>query len=232
MADFATLAEGLYGTAPVSGGDTALTAGGIAAQPATPPAAKSAAESLYPSAEQAAPVERAQFKASTDEELAAALHPEPKEVVLDIPENIKALRKADGARAMYIDTGLSSALPDNGLDHVDDFAPEMKQAFVKEVRNIFQDVGLGAGDAIEFRAMAKQMQADPPTAEQVAQWHKEASVQLVATYGKDGAQRALEGAQALVMRDPRLAKMFEANGLGNRPEVVMRFAELARRQPR
>jgi hypothetical protein len=50
---------------------------------------------------------------------------------------------------------------------------------------------------------------------------------LVGKYGEQGAQSALDLARKLVQRDPRMARMLDATGLGNHPQVIDRFVRLA-----
>lgn len=178
-----------------------------------------------------AALEPQQLKASTPEELAAALYPEKPIAEVEVPEHIQELRKADPLRAMYTPEKhfgdvINERVMFPEVEGAPQIAPEVRAAVVREMANIAADVGMTNADVRTFTTIGA-MCKEAPTPEQRAQWHAQTIDQLKRTYGRDAAQ-ALQDAQTIAMRDPRLVKMLEAKGMGDHPDAVMVFARLGR----
>lgn len=197
---------------------------GHAAQPnAQPPRSNDIPPAAAPKPADAAPTGQA-----------SALYdagPKPAHAV-NVPPNIVALRAEtppDGATVLYGET-----LPGCFTQHLgDDSESEgatlaQRTAVAHEVARISRDLGMS--DAGEFMDILKQAKSGTaPTAEQAQASMAKAADLLRSEYG-DKAQQALADARALVQRDPRVAKLLDAAGLGNDPATVLKFAKLAQRQ--
>lgn len=146
------------------------------------------------------------------------------------PDNIKALRDADQGRKLYGAQGAySGTLPADVLTGVESTDEGTKSAAVAVWNEIFYDLGVDVQDVNQFVLLAKQTRANPPDAKTIAEWQTEANRRLKERYG-DSAGKALSAAKGLVFRDPRVAGMLDRTGIGNHPDVVLRFARLAQGQ--
>lgn len=161
---------------------------------------------------------------STTEKIAEALYGQkPPEVVIPVPKNIADLREADQNRKLYSpQNAYADALPNNLFDNAEGASDAQKAAAVAELREMAHDVGYQLQDVREFMILMNQ---PPPDAKTVEAWKAEAAKRLGEVYGA-GASKALAAAQALVARDPRVAYELQATGLGNHPDVILKFARL------
>jgi hypothetical protein len=203
-----------------------------AAAPASAPK-PSAGEALYGNLESATPpAPPAQTKPTTVEKTIDALYGEKApEVVLQVPDNIKALRKADQVRAVYgAQHELKSAFPDSVFEHIEGADNATKAAGAAEWREIFRDLGADIHDVKEFVMLSNQVDANPPDAKTVDEWRATAAKQLLERFGEN-ASKALDAAKTLVARDPRVARWLNDGGLGNHPDVVLKLVRLAQNQP-
>lgn len=221
MTDFASMAARLYG-------GTALED-----QPqAAPQPAASAASQLYdaptepPQATPDAPVEETQ-----PADVQQALYGEGEELpTAVIPENIRAMREADGARQMYSPQGTyASVLPDDlwSSDETAKAIPEpVQRAALAELREMAADVAMSNDDVRALQSIARQIPEAPSDADRIA-WREQAVTRLNETYG-NGAAQAFRDARAFIAQDPRRAKILDAKGLGDHPDTVLMVARLAR----
>lgn len=235
-----SFAAALYGSPALpSTGEETLIDGGTATAPkpapvANPPA--NMASALYPEANDGAPAPVEPTKARDPEHpidkierQSEAMYADGEPITLDVPDNIKALREADELRAIYGAQGqFSQAMPDTILDEVDNaaaLAPEMRQAVVTEVREMATDLGMSVADITNLKSLGNVFEA--PTNEQISDWQSQAIDGLKREYGDDW-KKALEDANSLIKRDPRLKVLMNQNGRGNHPAVVSMFAKLGR----
>lgn len=218
----------LYGE-PQAPATTAITAGEVQAPVAVTPPAKSDAATLYGGPDEPAPPK--QTSPTTPEQSAEVLYNEDKPIVaVNTPEAIKAMREADTDRKLYGAQGAyATAIPGDFYANLEGVDDATKAAAIAELREISYDLGAEPADVKQMVMLAKQNTANPPDAKTIAAWQEEATNRLVAEYGKN-AGKALEDARALALRDPRVAKMLDQSGVGNHPEIVMRFVRLARDQ--
>lgn len=235
-----SFATALYG-APSSAESPAgtLIDGGTGTPPKPAPvvpAPANMASALYPGAIDGAPkaVEPTQARQPEHpidkiERQSEAIYSEAEPITLDVPDNIKALREADDLRAIYGAQGqFSQAMPDTILDEVDNaaaLAPEMRLAVVTEVREMATDLGMTVSDITNLKGLGNVFEA--PTNEQISGWQSQSIDGLKREYG-DEWQKALEDANSLIKRDPRLKVLMNQNGRGNHPAVVSMFAKLGR----
>jgi hypothetical protein len=160
----------------------------------------------------------------TFEQLAAAMHDKPEPLAEELPPEVKALRDADPARAVYDDrtqyqaAGIDKALAELGIEGQ---AAELAH---REWAGVFVDAGLTPQDAAD---MVRVGLIDEPTPEEAAAWPEQAHAALREAYGDD-AQQALADARLLVRRDPRLKDFLNRTGLGDHPAVVKLAARRAR----
>lgn len=125
----------------------------------------------------------------------------------------------------YRDAGLEDAFGAFGL------SDQELQGVVGEYKQIFADHGFTTTDAREVMDLARTVIDNPPDAETESTWQTEAWNELVKTSGGvKGAREALQLAQRLVQRDPRVAALLEATRLGNHPRMILKMAEKARQE--
>lgn len=137
----------------------------------------------------------------------------------ELPDAIRELRDSP-ERRMFSAQGTYATfeLGDNPL------APEIARAVTSELREIFSDVGASTAEAQEFATLAKEVPAAP---EARASLRAEA-IEAVRQQYREDADAALADARALVARDPRVAKIIDATGLGDHPRAVLTIIQLAR----
>lgn len=147
----------------------------------------------------------------------------------DLPEAVRSLREQDEARQMfspqldYRDSGLEEAFT------LPEITEELRAAVVGEYKEIFADHGMSTNEAREVVSLARELTANPPDEATEATWQGEAWQRLVETNGgPKGAKEALELAQRLVARDPRVAHILEVTRLGNHPKMVELMVAKAR----
>lgn len=169
--------------------------------------------------------------------------PEPLRIS-ELPAGIKELREGDAARKLYsaesnlagVNLEAALAIPAEQHEALKDqlkgtpfenaTPAELTAAMAAEFREMSADLGASPADLSEFMTLAGQMHATPPDEKTIARWHDTIGNQLRATYG-DEAPQMLDLARQLAQRDPRVARMLDHTGLGNHPDVVMKFARLA-----
>lgn len=133
----------------------------------------------------------------------------------DIPPEIAEMRKADAARAMYGATAFVSEMPNGSVNGLD----------VPEARQVAQDLGASSADVQTFRSLAATHLAMPADAATRTQWQTEANSYL---QRMSISESDIDNARALVARDPRVWQLLEQTGLGDHPNMVQRFIDLAR----
>jgi hypothetical protein len=145
----------------------------------------------------------------------------------EVPKEIQELRDQDSARRLYTPQATyRDALPDNLLAEAPDLPAEVQSAVVAEFREMAADFQASTQDVAEVRRAINSVTA-PPSTEQRAQWHDEIVERLNAEYGT-GAKQALRDAHKLIARDARMVKILNHNGVGDHPDLVLKFARLAR----
>lgn len=145
------------------------------------------------------------------------------------PAEVQALREADPNRRMYSaqDT-YKTDLPLSLFEKIegDDITPEAREHAAGVWREVAADLELAPAD---LRELVPVFQAERPS-EEVQASNRSASLQwLVAEHG-DRAGFALEAAQALVARDPRVAALLDHSGAGDDVRVVKKIVAAALRQ--
>jgi len=216
-----TMDSALYPTitdAPATSAPVASTAGMSMAErmyatPTPSPVAVPApqvAQSATP-----APVDDGYDYGETDTETAT-----PEQVVYDIPDNIKELRR-DPARLLNGDAGVAfkSSIRDTAMDDPR-FAPAGSPG---ELREMAADMALTTKDIPLFD---KALGNVPTTPELVIAQRESAVAMLNRTYGVQ-ATEVLNLARQYIAQDPRRAMIMQH--VGDSPDIVMRVVELARR---
>ncbi|WP_398307375.1 hypothetical protein [Zoogloea sp.] len=168
---------------------------------------------------------------TSDERAQEAFYGKPEEVpAVEVPENIKAMREADGLRALYSPQGsYASVLPDDlwAGDETAKAIPEpVQRAALAELREMAADVAMSHDDVRALQSIARQIPEAPSDADRIA-WREQAVTRLNETYGNSAAQ-AFRDARAFIAQDPRRAKLLDAKGLGDHPDTVLMVARLAR----
>ena len=128
-----------------------------------------------------------------------------------MPDAVRELRDTP-ERRMFGANAFTAELPDGAVEGLN----------ASEARQVALDVGAEPGDVAQF--VSHQKQAAPTDAER-SQW-RAATTKMLKEREIGAADVAL--AQRFVQRDPRLAAALDRNGLGDRPDVVLRLVELAR----
>jgi len=168
-------------------------------------------------------------QATTAEEKAAALYPEPEAVDIPIPDNIAELRKADDLRGMYDPAKtFGDVINERAFGWENDSVPPAQRAAVlTELANMAADLGMSHSDVRTLRTVGDVCNANPPSDETRLQWREEAVQRLNETYGKD-AHQAYRDAVRFAQRDPRVVKILNEGGRGDHPDAVLMLARLAR----
>ena len=198
---------------------------GAPAEPAPQPRAP---ETPNPRSE---PAPQPQAERTQEERAQQAFYGQPEEVpAVEVPESIKAMREADGARQMYSPQGTyASVLPDDlwAGDETAKAIPEpVQRAALAELREMAADVAMSHDDVRALQSIARQIPEAPSDADRIA-WREQAVTRLNETYG-NGAAQAVRDARAFIAQDPRRAKLLDAKGLGDHPDTVLMVARLAR----
>ena len=178
-----------------------------------------------------APAPQPQVERTSDERAQEAFYGKPEEVpAVEVPENIKAMREADGLRALYSPQGsYASVLPDDlwAGDETAKAIPEpVQRAALAELREMAADVAMSNDDVRALQSIARQIPEAPSDADRIA-WREQAVTRLNETYG-NGAAQAVRDARAFIAQDPRRAKILDNKGLGDHPDTVLMVARLAR----
>jgi hypothetical protein len=154
------------------------------------------------------------------------------------PQDLRALRDADRDRAFFSPQRMYGAdLPDSLFDNTTDengniLPVEHRQAIAAEYREIAADLGLSSPDVRTFAATLKQVTANPPSDQEAQQWQADSQRWLQGKFGKD-APKALELAQKLVRRDPRVHALIHSAGeFGNHPKMVEMLVNAAQAEHR
>lgn len=111
-------------------------------------------------------------------------------------------------------------------DHFTD--PEEARAIADEWAGTFQKYALNSTESMTVTEIGASVLKSPPNAETVAAWEEDARAGLLADYGREGVNRALADAQALVAKDDRLRDWLHNTGMGSHPRVVALVAAKAR----
>ena len=178
--------------------------------------------------EQTSGNEEEQTKPRTQEELAAAIYgPKDDGEPLDpVPEEVAALRD-DPLRRMYpAQVSLQEAIPDQLFTSAEGVDAQAGRKVARELREMAADLTLGRGEVQTLRSRAAFVHEHKP--DPAAQ--REAAVEALNREFGNGAKQALRDARALLQRDPRTAKIIEAMGVGDDPQVVLMIARAARQQ--
>lgn len=177
------------------------------------------------------PAPQPQEERTQEERARQAFYGQPEEApAVEVPENIKAMREADGARQMYSPQGTyASVLPDDMMtaDEAVKHIPEpVQRAAISELREMAADVAMSSDDVRALQSIARQIPSTPTEAERAA-WRSQAVARLSETYG-DQANQVLQDARAFIAQDPRRARLLNAKALGDHPDTVLMVARLAR----
>lgn len=178
-----------------------------------------------------APAPQPQVERTSDERAQEAFYGKPEEVpAVEVPESIKAMREADGLRALYSPQGsYASVLPDDMMaadEAVKDIPEPVQRAAISELREMAADLSMSHDDVRALQSIARQIPSKPTEAERIT-WREQAVTRLNETYGNSAAQ-AFRDARAFIAQDPRRAKLLDAKGLGDHPDTVLMVARLAR----
>ena len=151
---------------------------------------------------------------------------------IEIPDAIRELRDADQSRAMFSPhLTYADSIPDSMLgefDGISDLPEESQVAIIREAREMAADLGYSQADLTTIQRVERSIREAAPTDDVRADWREQAVQKLNQEFGM-GAAQALRDAQALVARDPRLARVIDADGRGDHPDLILTFARLARR---
>ncbi len=187
------------------------------------------AESIYdhPTSKPLPPVED---KPEPKNALASALYgpKAPLPEVKGIPEGIAKLREA--SKGIYDPAApYGDAIVIDKSEDGTDPTPEQLAA-VNELRLMAADIGIAPVEMQEVATLARTLAATPPTAEQEADWVKEADKRLldINNQDRDAANKDLEWAKKLAGRDSRVKAILNSTRLGNHPRVIELFVERAR----
>lgn len=145
-----------------------------------------------------------------------------------VPPEVQELRD-DIARRMYSaqDT-LREAIPEapDEFCEAQDVDPKEERKARAEVREMCADLDLGPSEVQSLRQRAERLRETPTDV--ITQ--REAAVDALNREFGQGAKQAWRDARALVARDPRVAQLIEAMGLGDDPDTVLLLARKARSQ--
>lgn len=232
------LAAALYGAqAPATAQPAQASAQGGTETPVTQRTSAELAAALYGAQavpDQAAAMEQTggneeeQTKPRTQEELATAIYgPKDDGEALDpVPEEVAVLRD-DPLRRMYpAQVSLQEAIPDQLFTSAEGIDPQAGRKTARELREMAADLTLGRGEVQTLRSRAAFVHEHKP--DPAAQ--RDAAVEALNREFGNGAKQALRDARALLQRDPRTAKIIEAMGVGDDPQVVLMIARAARQQ--
>jgi hypothetical protein len=156
-------------------------------------------------------------------------------VPLVIPENIAALRATDSGwyepQSAYMEAITADDLQDEEVIETPD---HVKAAVVNELRYMAHDVGLAPPELREIVQIARELrniEAVDVEAE-CAECQRAVTQRLLDLNSGDlkAANADLEGARALLRRDPRLVAIAQSTRLGNSPRFVELLVQHARRQ--
>lgn len=130
------------------------------------------------------------------------------------PRAVQQLRQSDPARRLF-DAGamLAPQVPDNSLGSNINHA---------EARQVLVDLGVDSTEAGQLPQLVRE--AEQATEETRANWRAESEKLIADQY----SPADLDAARKFVLRDERVRDWLEATGLGNHPQVVSRFIQLAR----
>jgi len=177
-------------------------------------------------AEQSPPVEAAKPAEATQTSAEAKPATETPAAAGELPDAIRELRD-DPLRRLFSPQGTYAGVQLESAMESWTAAPEVKAAAAAEYREIFADMGASPSDAQEIVDAASRFTAEPMTAERDAS-NTNAAIQLLNEhFGKDWPS-ALQAAQQMIARDPRLTRMLDTSRLGNDPQTVLKIAQLAR----
>jgi hypothetical protein len=146
-----------------------------------------------------------------------------------VPEEIRALRESDSGREEFRAVNDYAALLDELAATARDIPDEYKAIINREISEVFADLRFTGDDARLFIKTLSGITKAPDEATQ-REWATNAHQQLVQLHGEGGTKEALALAQQLAKRDPRVASMLEATGLGNHPEIVRLFVSRAQEE--
>jgi hypothetical protein len=150
---------------------------------------------------------------------------------IQVPDAVLALRGEDAGRQVYgVQDTYRDALPDNLLAQHEDMPEAQQKASIAEFREMVADLGASNEDVISFRRISTT-QTEAPTDAQRMEWREQAVQALNEEFGQ-GASQAYKDAAKFASRDPRWVQMLEDKGLGDHPEIIMRFARLAQQARR
>jgi hypothetical protein len=218
--------DALYPSMPAPATPEQVAEALITAQPATP-----AAEPVHDS-----PATNLSEDARLEASGARLFNKAPEPFVdADAPEEVRALREADSARAMYSPQELfKNDLPDADFEAVVGKEGPDGQPFTQEQavqaagvwREVCQDMDLAPADVA---ALVPILKAERPTEEAQAAFRVESFKWLNEAHG-DQAGFALQAAQELVKRDLRVAALLDHTGRGDDPRVVRTIVTAALKQ--
>jgi hypothetical protein len=146
-----------------------------------------------------------------------------------IPEAIRALRESDTEREQFRAANAYTALLDDLAATARDVPDEYKAVINKEIGEVFADLRFSGDDARLFINTLSGI-TRPPDEASLRKSEAETYARLVEQHGEGGAKQALALAQKLALRDPRVATLLDASGLGSDLGIVNLFVRLAREE--
>jgi hypothetical protein len=101
----------------------------------------------------------------------------------------------------------------------------------REFAQVAADMGMASADLSRLAALARSTTERPPSEAEIAAQRRASVTRLRELHPNDrDFDRAVRDAKAIAQRDHRFAAYLDKTNLADHPEVVVRMAELGRRQ--
>lgn len=121
------------------------------------------------------------------------------------------------------------SIPDDALDHTLLPADERKES-IASARELAREMGMTPNEVTALQNLGAQYRNQPPTDSDREGWRRTTQQEMRLQYGSEAErERAMQDARAYAAKHPGIAEQLQANGLGDHPQVVRMFADLARR---
>lgn len=172
--------------------------------------------------------QRAEQASHTEEQAAQSLYGKEAEdeTLAPVSAEVAELREMPERRMYSAQVTLREAIPDQEFANVEGIDEKAGNKAVRELRELAADLDFGPREIQTLRARAAFVSTSKPD----VSMQREAAVDALNREFGQGAKQALRDARAMLQRDPRTAKVIEAMGLGDDPEVVLLVARAARSQ--
>lgn len=189
-----------------------------------------AAARLYGNAQAATPADAPEPQSTLDRAAETLYGPEPGDetpsadgntdtvIAIELTDEIKALRE-DPAR--LVDPDVDKAIKDEA--YVELLGEEQGRLVAAEMREICQDLCLQPDDLTEIGMAVQAAHEAPFTFAQRDQMQAEGIALVHEHYGPKTGE-AIAAAKALAARDPRVKQFLNNTGVGDHPQVILRFA--------